>query len=372
MRVILLACLVVAVTTVLANPDYEFEAPGYTFEEYCKDFGKSYEPAEYRARSAIFSSNLKKIIAHNKHSAKFTRYRMAVNKFTDMSQQERKKFLGYSLGKKLSTALEAQPAEMPYVDVDALPTAMDWRNKQPSVISPVKDQGGCGSCWAHATTELVEFAVATATGTLTPLSRQNVVDCAPNPNDCGGTGGCEGATAEIGFAYVKDKGMASENDYPYTGSDGQCNESAKKAAIIEGWVVLPPNNYTAVLIGVATLAPLAITVSANSWFGYSSGVFTGCGTDYDLDHAVQLVGYGTDSGMDYWTVRNSWGEGWGESGYIRIQKHSDGSPQWCGIDTSPSDGTGCQGGPSQVTVCGSCGLWYDTCYATGGSIPASD
>jgi len=367
MRCVLLACLLA--TTVLALKEYEFEEAGYTFEAYCKDFGKSYEGTEYVRRYGIYTTNLLKVIEHNKNKAKATGYRVAVNKFTDMDATERKAFFGYSLGKKLSTALDAQPIELPYVDVEALPKSMDWRNNNPSVITPVKDQGGCGSCWAHATTELVEFAVATATGTLEPLSRQNIVDCTPNPNDCGGTGGCEGATAELGFAYVKDKGMASESAYPYQGVDATCNEGIAKSAKINGWVVLTPNNYTAVLIGVATVAPLAITVAANSWFDYSSGVFTGCGTDFDLDNAVQLVGYGTDSGSDYWTVRNSWGEGWGEEGYIRIEKHSDGSPQWCGIDTSPSDGTGCQGGPSQVTVCGSCGLWYDTCYATGGSIP---
>jgi hypothetical protein len=162
--------------------------------------------------------------------------------------------------------------------------------------------------------------------------------------------------------------MASEADYPYTGMDGTCNESIQKTATIKGWKVLPSNNYTAVVTAVATISPLAITVSANTWFDYSSGVFTGCGTDWDLDHAVELVGYGTDStaGLDYWIVRNSWSAGWGEDGYIRIEKHSDGGSQWCGEDTSPGDGTGCQGGPSEVTVCGSCGLWYDVCYATGG------
>jgi len=212
------------------------------------------------------------------------------------------------------------------------------------------------------------MAVATGKNPI-PLSRQNIVDCAPNPNHCGGTGGCEGATAELGFAYVADKGMASEAAYPYQGVDGTCDESIPKSAQVTDWVVLPSNNYTAVVAAVATVAPLAITVAANTWFSYSSGVFTGCGTDYDLDHAVQLVGYGTATGMDYWIVRNSWSADWGEAGYIRIQKHSDGGSQWCGIDTSPSDGTGCTGGPSQVTVCGSCGLWYDVCYATGGSIP---
>jgi len=222
----------------------------------------------------------------------------------------------------------------------------------------------------HLTVGEHHIAVATATGTLTPLSRQNINDCTPNPNDCGGTGGCSGATAELAFAYVAQKGMASEAAYPYQGVDQPCDETIAKSAKIKDWIVLPSNNYSAVLTGVATVAPLAITVAANSWFSYSSGVFTGCGDDFDLNHAVQLVGYGTDSGSDYWTVRNSWSAGWGEDGYIRVERHSDGGQQWCGTDSSPSDGTGCQGGPATVTACGSCGLWYDTTYARGGSIPS--
>jgi len=292
---------------------------------------------------------------------------MAVNKFTDMDAAERKRFLGHSQAKKFSSAVMAEPAELPAIDVESLPASVDWRTHNPAVISPVKDQGGCGSCWAHATTELVEFSVAMATGTLTALSRQNVVDCTPNPNDCGGTGGCEGATAELGFAYVANKGMASEADYPYQGVDGQCNESIQKSGKIKSWVVLPSNNYTAVVQGVATLAPLAITVAANSWFSYSSGVFTGC-DDWDLNHAVQLVGYGTDGGQPYFNIRNSWSADWGEAGYIRIEQATDGSP--CGTDTTPSDGTGCTGGPPTVHVCGSCGVLYDTTYSTGGSIPS--
>jgi len=377
--VVVCAVLALAVSAA-ALKQFELEDENsYSFERYVRDFKKSYTPSEYVEHYATFLENIAQIAKHNRHEAAGkTTYRKGVNKFTDMSDAERRAFMGFSLRKKLSEAVDAREMtadDMPAVDVEALPKSVDWRKKtNPSVITPVKDQGGCGSCWAHAATEQVEYAVAVATNTLTPLSRQNLVDCTPNPNQCGGTGGCEGATAELGFAYVANKGMASEASYPYQGTDGTCNESIPKSAKITNWVVLPSNNYTAVVTAVATVAPLAITVAAGTWFDYSSGVFTGCGNDADLDHAVQLVGYGNDqaSGMDYWIVRNSWSAGWGEDGYIRIQKHSDGGSQWCNIDTSPGDGTGCQGGPSQVTVCGSCGLWYDVCYATGGSIPSAD
>mmetsp|Transcript_6565 Transcript_6565/g.27073 ORF Transcript_6565/g.27073 Transcript_6565/m.27073 type:complete len:122 (+) Transcript_6565:305-670(+) len=114
---------------------------------------------------------------------------------------------------------------------------------------------------------------------------------------------------------------------------------------------------------VASVGPLAVNVDASAWSSYESGVFTGCDMQApDLDHVVQLVGYGTDAGsnMDYWLVRNSWAPSWGEDGYIRIYRDSTAST--CGVDTTPQDGTGCNGGPKNVTVCGSCGILYDVTY----------
>ena len=90
-----------------------------------------------------------------------------------------------------------------------------------------------------------------------------------------------------------------------------------------------------------------------------------CGTT--IDHAVQLVGYGTDGGVDYWLVRNSWGTGWGEEGYIRIKRFGEGNEP-CGIDEHPDQGTGCKGGPSSMKVCGLCGILSDSSYATGGFV----
>jgi len=139
-------------------------------------------------------------------------------------------------------------------------------------------------------------------------------------------------------------------------------------AKLSSFVSLPSNQQLPVLQAVATQGPLVINVDAASWFGYDSGVFNGCNQQNpDIDHVVQLVGYGTDSSSgDFWLVRNSWGESWGEQGYIRLAR-----PQTppCGTDTSPQDGTGCNGGPSTVTVCGTCGILYDVTYPVVASKP---
>jgi len=371
-----LICLLALVVIVLAKRTNFQNVEGYTFEEYVRDFGKHYaSPQEYKLHKQVFNNNLRKVITHNRDTS--AKWRAAVNKFTDMTAAEQKRFRGLNedLSRKLHAAAPTVAmAQLPNIALEDLPASVDWRTANPPVVSDVKDQGGCGSCWAHATVEEVESNVAQQTGTLLKLSPQNVVDCTPNPHQCGGSGGCNGATAELGIGYIADKGVASEADYPYHAVTQPCDETIGKTAKVTGFVKLPENNYTALVTAVATIGPIAISVAAGAWSSYGGGVFTGCDfSSIDIDHAVQLVGYGTDSGTDYWIVRNSWGPGWGEEGYIRMEKHSDGDmTKWCGTDPSPGDGSGCQGGPPTITVCGSCGIWYDNCYAVGGSIVHSD
>jgi cathepsin L len=344
----------------------------YTYDEYVRDFGKHYaSQAEYHAHKKLFHKRVAEVIAHNRRTD--VTWKKAVNKFTDMTESEQQRYRGHSvaLARKLRATFESVDNMFDGYDVNDLPPSVDWRNNNPRIVSDVKDQGSCGSCWAFATTEIVESAVAQATGTLLTLSPQNIVDCAPNPHHCGGTGGCEGSIPELGMTYVQQSGQSLDSDYPYVAHDQPCVASTTpKAATIPGFVKLAENNYTQLMSAVATMGPVAINVAAGSWGSYGAGVYTCQQSETDIDHVVQLVGYGTDPTQgDYWLVRNSWGPGWGEAGYIRVQRHSDGDmTKWCAVDTRPSDGTGCDGGPSQVNVCGSCGIWYDASYPTGGSL----
>ena len=138
-----------------------------------------------------------------------------------------------------------------------------------------------------------------------------------------------------------------------------------------GVVQLPSNDPTALLGAVATVGPVSISVDAGGqgWSYYAGGVYTdACG--FDVDHAVQLVGYGEDSGNLYWLVRNSWGSGWGEGGYIRLQRFSDGTStgasEPCGVDSTPQDGMACAGDTAPVTYCGKCAVLSASSYPTGG------
>jgi len=159
-------------------------------------------------------------------------------------------------------------------------------------------------------------------------------------------------------------GLSTEADYPYQGEDESCiNSQVIPLAKISGYVNLPSNVLLPMLNHLVNNGPMAISVDASAWSFYGGGVFDGCDqSSPDLDHAVQLVGAGNDPQYgDYWFVRNSWGEDWGENGYIRLRRTQE---LRCGIDTSPQDGDGCNGGPPNVTVCGTCGILYDGVYPT--------
>eukprot|EP00036_Acanthoecidae_sp_10tr_P007597 CAMPEP_0182924536 /NCGR_PEP_ID=MMETSP0105_2-20130417/6539_1 /TAXON_ID=81532 ORGANISM="Acanthoeca-like sp., Strain 10tr" /NCGR_SAMPLE_ID=MMETSP0105_2 /ASSEMBLY_ACC=CAM_ASM_000205 /LENGTH=379 /DNA_ID=CAMNT_0025062325 /DNA_START=13 /DNA_END=1152 /DNA_ORIENTATION=+ len=345
----------------------------YSFEQYTAHFNKKYDVEMVDERRAIFAENLATIRSHN---AKKLEWTMGVNEFTDMTSEEFKgQKLGYSkaLG-RINAAPECKP-----LPKTKLPESVDWRTK--GVVTPVKNQEACGSCWAFSTAETVESHLAILTGTLDVLAPQEFVDCVKNPNQCGGTGGCEGATQWLGFQYAMEAGVATEKSYPYKGRDETCDTKAMDiVGNISGYCRLPhvSGNFTAdqqyseLMQSVSQLGPIAISAAAEPWQMYERGVFSSkmCGTD--VDHAIQLVGYGTESGVlgksDYWLVRNSWGAGWGEDGYIRIKRYGSTGEEPCAEDKTPGDGTACKGSPAELKVCGECGIMSDSSYPTGGHI----
>lgn len=342
---------VIAISLAAKTAKWHDLTQGYDFSRYASEFGKFYSNSkEYQERKSIFESNLATILAHN--SNPFSTWKMGVNHLTDRTEEEFNKLLGY---KRQTHTPKYQSTYAPKSTGSvSLPPYVDWREK--GIISDVKDQGQCGSCWTFGTAETVESYYALATGQLPVLSEQQILDCTPNPNDCGGTGGCGGGITDIAYEQIIELGgLTSEWMYPYTsyfGDGFDCHFAANTTspvATLKSYVKLPSNQYEPVMTALATTGPLAINVDASAWRYYETGVFTGCNTtDSDIDHVVQLVGYGTDPKLgDYWLIRNSWTPAWGELGYIRIERSST-AP--CTPDTTPQDGTGCNGGPSVVTV----------------------
>lgn len=342
----------------------------YTFEQYLTEFGLTYPASELSARKATFDAEVKRIQAHN---SKNLSWKENVSKFTVLTSAEKKAFFGRSKGvartqgKFLKNGKDVP--DFVLKPVDQLPRHVDWREH--GIVSPVKDQGRCGSCWAFAATAVIESHVAKASGKMYDLSPENIAMCSPNPKNCGGSGGCNGATAEIAFDYVaKAGGIYQEYQYPYSSYYGANYECAIPAgddpvAKITGYVQLPINNYTALMNAVATVGPIAVSVDASTWGGYSSGIFNGCNqAQPDINHAVVLVGYGTENGQDYWIVRNSWSPSWGEKGFIRVLRTSSEDTN-CGTDITPHDGSACDGEDEPIKVCGTCGIIYDTAYPTG-------
>lgn len=217
-----------------------------------------------------------------------------------------------------------------YADNVELPTAIDWRS---NAVTPVKHQGKCGSCWSFSTTGALEGQHFRKNKKLVSLSEQNLVDCSKKGNH-----GCSGGWMNTAFQYIKDNGgIDTEKSYPYLGTDTQKCKFSKSSigATCTGFTSIATADEKQLMNAVATVGPIAVAIQVTRSFQtYQSGVYYEVGCDpRKLNHAVLIVGYGTEGSNDYWLVKNSWGTQWGQDGYIKMSRNKNNN---CGIASAAS------------------------------------
>jgi cathepsin L len=296
---------------------------------YKRTHNKVYTGDEDVIRRFIWKSNLQKIQAHNEKFAQgISSYYMGENQFADMTVDEVTAMMN---GLKVNRELNPGTFETGLYK-GILADTVDWRTK--GYVTPVKDQGQCGSCWAFSTTGSLEGQHFKASGKLVSLSESNLVDCTRKYGNLG----CDGGYMDNAFKYViHNKGIDTEAGYPYVDQERQCAfKRADVGATEASYKDVESGSEDALQKAVAEIGPISVGIDASqaSFQLYSGGVYEepACNKT-NMDHAVLAVGYGTEGGKDYWIVKNSWGKSWGLEGYILMGRNNDNQ---CGIATMAS------------------------------------
>jgi len=303
----------------LARPEKEYRS---AFLKFIKDYNKHYSQSEFSSKYSVFKNNMDFVDNWNT----LGHHKVAINKFADLTAAE---FAALYNGMHVSV----DPATVHYEPAVG-GTVVDWRTK--GAVTPVKNQGQCGSCWAFSTTGSTEGAHVIAGNSLASLSEQNLVDC----STAQGNQGCNGGLMTQAFTYIEIAGIDTEASYPYKAQGPlTCKfKAANVGATLKSFQNVPSGNEDALQTSV-TSGPTSVAIDAShsSFQLYSSGIYyePACSSS-QLDHGVLAVGYGTTTATAhnaYWIVKNSWGTDWGMSGYIWMSKNRDNN---CGIATMAS------------------------------------
>lgn len=262
-------------------------------------------------------------------------YTLGHNQFSGMDEYDFSNYvnaINYSFAYKININNEINNQINNEINNQTIPISVDWRDK--NAVTPVKDQGQCGSCWSFSTTGSLEGIYAIQTDNLVSFSEQQLVDC-DNFRHGGKDHGCNGGLMDNAFSWInKNGGLCTEESYPYIGETEKCQTMCDivPKSQIQSWVDVPSSDQA--LMASIAQQPVSIAIEADQidFQLYKSGVLTSnCGTT--LDHGVLVVGYGTENGEDYYLVKNSWGTSWGDQGYIKLGRgpqYNAGDGQ-CGI-----------------------------------------
>ncbi|XP_042460844.1 zingipain-2-like [Zingiber officinale] len=299
------------------------------FERWMADHGRTYrDEAEKDYRREVFARNLEYVTAFRRDKGRRRSYTVGLNRFADHTKEE---FLAtYTGGNPPSVAWAPAPppatvpAPFKYANTTA-PSSMDWRDR--GAVTPIKDQGNCGSCWAFSSVASIESINQIANGELISLSEQELLAC-DNTNRK-----CKGGVHYKAFSFVvAHGGITTEANYPYQPNQTACDYSklADNAVSLTSYSFVPSHSEESLMKAVAN-QPVSVSIDASEFMLYAGGIFDGpC--EAKLNHEVTLVGYGTDgNGTKYWIAKNSWGTGWGDQGYILLEKDVDRKEGLCGL-----------------------------------------
>jgi len=348
-----MARLVALLLVVLAESKGPFIDPTFSLDEqfavWTQHYGQHYEGRELALRRGLFEATAAKVHAHNaKFDAGLSTYRQGFNRMSVWTAEEKARLRGYKPSSTNTAARSLLSVAAPVPPPISI--GVDW--KKMGYVTPVKDQGQCGSCWAFSAIGAIEGATAIAVNHTwggksggQGFSEMQIVNCDTNQGD----EGCNGGDMVSAQQWViANKGVNAEEAYPYTDSDGKCDVPASSFAVgvITGVVQVTVDNYTA-LLEATNIGPVSIAIDAScdEFMNYESGVFSeSCGTD--LDHGVLVTGYTIDPRNNgVWNVKNSWASDWGDSGYIYMAM------------------------TMKVGDKGICGMYMEASYPTGASMP---
>ena len=308
--------------------EYKVESFYNFINNHNKSYGNVYN---HLKKFKVFEENLEYI---NEYNNKDLPFKLSQNEYSDLSQDEfKEKYVG-SLNKKnyyLNKIYGRSSCEdfVSNNDLD-IPSSLDWRNQ--GVVTNVKNQGYCGSCWSFSATGAMEGAYAIAHNKLVNISEQQLIDCSKSYGNLG----CNGGLMDAAFEYAIDYNMTTEEELPYEAKGHILCPSVDKHISFSSCTEVTQNNELHLLQAVSQ-QPVSIAIQADTkiFQFYSSGVITNVSCGTETDHGVLIVGYGVENGIDYWLVKNSWGPTWGNDGYVKLQRtNSEDTEGICGLATS--------------------------------------